>query len=320
MFQPRVLLAVCAMFASSAAFAQTYPDRPVKMIVPYAPGGSADIVARMISDEWGKALGRPMVIENKAGAGGNIGVDVVAKSAADGYTLGLQTVSLAINPALVSKMPYDTLKDLAPIGMVASSQHVLVVNDKVPAKNVKELIELAKSKPGELSYASAGPGSTFHMAAELFRAVSGTNIVHVPYRGGGPALIDTIGGQVQMSFPVLSAARGQVQAGKLRALGVTGPTRSPLMPDVPTIAEAGLPNYSFETWFMVFAPANTPQPVMDKLNQTLNQVLNGSATRERMTKEGFEALPTSAADARNRLQTEMPMWSKLVKDRGITME
>jgi len=320
MFQPRVLLAVCALVASSAALAQTYPDRPVRMIVPYAPGGSADIVARMISDEWGKALGRPMVIENKAGAGGNIGVDVVAKSAADGYTLGLQTVSLAINPALVSKMPYDTLKDLAPIGMVASSQHVLVVNDKVPAKYVKELIELAKSKPGELSYASAGPGSTFHMAAELFRAVSGTNIVHVPYRGGGPALIDTISGQVQMSFPVLSAARGQVQAGKLRALGVTGPARSPLMPDVPTIAEAGLPKYSFETWFMVFAPANTPQPVMDKLNQTLNQVLNGSATRERMTKEGFEALPTSAADARNRLQTEMPMWSKLVKDRGITME
>ena len=320
MFQPRVLLAVCALVASSAALAQTYPDRPVRMIVPYAPGGSADIVARMISDEWGKALGRAMVIENKAGAGGNIGVDAVAKSAADGYTIGLQTVSLAINPALVAKMPYDTLKDLAPIGMVASSQHVLVVNDKVPAKNVKELIELAKSKPGELSYASAGPGSTFHMAAELFRAVSGTNIVHVPYRGGGPALIDTISGQVQMSFPVLSAARGQVQAGKLRALGVTGPARSPLMPDVPTIAEAGLPKYSFETWFMVFAPANTPQPVMDKLNQTLNQVLNGSATRERMTKEGFEALPTSAADARNRLQTEMPMWSKLVKDRGITME
>jgi tripartite-type tricarboxylate transporter receptor subunit TctC len=261
-----------------------------------------------------------MVIENKGGAGGNIGVDAVAKSAADGYTVGLQTVSLAINPALVSKMPYDTLTDLAPIGMVASSQHVLVVNDKVPAKNVKELIELAKSKPGESSYASAGPGSTFHMAAELFRAVSATNIVHVPYRGGGPALIDTISGQVQMSFPVLSAARGQVQAGKLRALGVTGPARSPLMPDVPTIAEAGLPNYSFETWFMVFAPANTPQPVMDKLNQTLNAVLTASATRERMTREGFEALPTSAAEARSRLQKEMPQWSKLVKDRGITME
>jgi tripartite-type tricarboxylate transporter receptor subunit TctC len=320
MFQPKILLALCALLASSAVAAQVYPDRPVKMIVPYAPGGSADIVARMISDEWGKALGRPMVIENKGGAGGNIGVDAVAKSAADGYTIGLQTVSLAINPALVSRMPYDTLKDLAPIGMVASSQHVLVVNDKVPAKNVKELIELAKSKPGELSYASAGPGSTFHMAAELFRAVSATNIVHVPYRGGGPALIDTISGQVQMSFPVLSAARGQVQAGKLRALGVTGPARSPLMPDVPTIAEAGLPNYSFETWFMVFAPANTPQPVVDKLNQTLNAVLTASATRERMTKEGFEALPTSAADARSRLQKEMPQWSKLVKDRGITME
>lgn len=320
MFRRKVLVAFCALAASASAVAQSYPDRPVKMVVPYAPGGSADIVARMISDEWGKALGRPMIIENKAGAGGNIGVDSVAKSPADGYTIGLQTVSLAINPALVSKMPYDTLKDLAPIGMVASSQHVLVVNDKVPAQNVNELIDLAKSKPGDLSYASAGPGSTFHMAAELFRAVSGTNIVHVPYRGGGPALIDTISGQVQMSFPVLSAARGQVQAGKLRALGVTGPKRSPLMPDVPTIAEAGLPNYSFETWFMVFAPANTPKPVMDKLNQTLNQVLTAAATTDRMTREGFEAQPSSAADARKRLETEMPMWSKLVKDRGITME
>lgn len=316
----RMLLAVLAMSVIGTAAHAQYPERPVKLIVPYAPGGSADIVARMIGDEWAKALGKPVVIENRGGAGGNVGVDAVAKSAPDGYTIGLQTVSLAINPALFAHMPYDTLKDLAPIGMVASSQHVLVVNNEVPAKSVRELIALAKKEPGKLSYGSAGPGSTFHMAAELFKAVAGVDIAHIPYRGGGPALIDTISGQVQLCFPVLSAARGQVQAGKIRALGVTGPKRSPLMPDVPTIAEAGLPDYSFETWFMVFAPANTPQPVIDTLNRTLNQVLASAATADRMTREGFEAMPSSPADARARLEREMPQWKKLVKESGITMQ
>lgn len=304
----------------ATALAQTYPDRPVRLIVPYAPGGSADIVARLISDEWGKALGKPLVIENKAGAGGNVGVAEVAKAAGDGYTIGLQTVSLAINPALTPRMPYDTLKDLAPIGMVASSQHVLVVNERVPAKNVKELVALAKAQPGKLSYASAGTGSTFHMSAELFKAVAGVAIVHIPYRGGGPALSDTIGGQVEMSFPVLSAAQGHVQSGKLRALGVTGPKRSALLPDVPTIAEAGVPGYSFETWFMVFAPAATPKPVLDKLNATLNAVLAAQATRDRMAREGFEATPSTAAQARARLEKELPQWAKLVKERGITAD
>jgi tripartite-type tricarboxylate transporter receptor subunit TctC len=302
------------------AWAQTYPERPVKLVVPYAAGGSADIVARLISDEWGKALSKPVFIENKAGAGGNLGVDAVAKSAPDGYTIGLQTVSLAINAALTVKMPYDTLKDLAPIGMVASSQHVLVVNSNLPAKDVKELIALAKSKPGKLTYGSAGAGSTFHMSAELFRAVAGVTIVHIPYRGGGPALTDTIGGQVDMSFPVLSAAQGHVQAGKLRALGVTGSKRSPLLPNVPTMAEAGLPGYAFETWFMVFAPAATPKPVIGKLNATLDTVLQSATVKERMAKEGFEATPSTPAQARTRLETEMPNWAKLVKERGITAE
>lgn len=317
----RTLLATVALATLCApAWSQTYPERPVRLIVPYAPGGSADIVARMLSDEWGKALGKPVIIENRAGAGGNLGVDAVAKAPADGYTIGLQTVSLAINPALAPKMPYDTLKDLAPIGMVATSQHVLVLNEKVPARNLKELLALAKSKPGDLTYASAGGGSTFHMAAELFKAVGGLDIVHVPYRGGGPALVDTIGGQVQMAFPVLSAAQGHVQAGKLRALGVTGPRRSPLMPEVPTIAEAGLPNYAFETWFMVFAPAATPRPIIDKLNTALVSVLSSTTLKARMGKDGFEATPSSAAEARTRLETELPQWALLIKERGITAE
>ncbi|MDO5626265.1 MAG: tripartite tricarboxylate transporter substrate binding protein [Pseudomonadota bacterium] len=309
-------LAACATLAS----AQGYPVKPVRLVVPYAPGGSADIAARLVAEDWGKALGQPMVVDNRAGAGGNIGVDAVAKSTADGYTIGLQTVSLAINPALFPKMPYDTLKDLAPIGMVASSQHVLVVNNTVPAKTVEELVALAKARPGQLNYGSAGSGSTFHMAAELFKSVADTDIVHVPYRGGGPALVDTIGGQVNMSFPVLSAAQQHVAAGKLRVLGVTGARRSPLMPDAPTIAEAGAPGYQFETWFMVFAPVGTPPEVMTRLNAALNQALNSPKVRERMTKEGFDPLPGTAAQAGARLAQELPKWARLVKERGIKLD
>jgi len=316
-------LALAALLAIGTLGAQAqgnYPERPIKLVVPYAPGGSADIAARLIAEEWGKQLGGNLFIENRGGAGGNLGVDQVAKAAGDGYTVGLQTVSLAINPALTAKMPYDTLKDLAPIGMVASSQHVLVVNNKLPAQNVKELLALLKAQPGKLTYGSAGAGSTFHMSAELFKAVAGLPIVHIPYRGGGPALTDTIAGQVDMSFPVLSAAQQHVQSGKLRALGVTGSKRSPLMPNVPTIAEAGLPAYSFETWFIVFAPSSTPKPIIDKLNTALNQALSSAAVKERMIKEGFDPIPSSPAQARARLEKEMPQWAKLIKERGITAE
>lgn len=312
-----VLLSL-ALAASFTAQAQTsYPQRPVKLIVPYAAGGSADIVARLITDEWSKKLGGVMVVDNRAGAGGNLGVDAVAKSAPDGYTIGLQTVSLAINPALTPKMPYDTLKDLAPFGMVASSQHVLVVTNNLPATDVKSLIALLKTEPGKHNFASAGGGSTFHMAAELFKAQAGVPLVHIPYRGGGPALVDTIAGQVSLSFPVLSAAQPQVKAGKLRALGVTGSKRSPLMPDVPTIAEAGLPGYNFETWFIVFAPAGTPKAVIDKLNVALNEALATPAVKERMIREGFDPTPSSVEQARAKLEKELPQWSKLIKDRGI---
>lgn len=316
-----LVLSLAACLPLSHAIAQNvFPSKPIKLVVPYAPGGSADIAARLVADEWGKALGNSMFIENKGGAGGNLGVDQVAKSLADGYTIGLQTVSLAINPALTPKMPYDTLKDLAPISTVATSQHVLVVNNNLPANNLNELIAQLKAKPGGMSYGSAGSGSTFHIAAELFKSVGGLDVMHVPYRGGGPALVDTISGQVQMAFPVLSAAQPHVQAGKIRALGVTGKQRSALMPDVPTIAEAGLPNYAFETWFMVFAPAGTPTPVIEKLNAGLRTALANPAVKARMTKEGYDPMPSTPSEARTRLESELPQWAKLVKERGITSE
>lgn len=316
-FSPHRLLSCALLALPVMVSAQSYPERPVKLVVPYAPGGSADIAARLIADEWGKALGQTMVIENRSGAGGNIGVDIVAKSRNDGYTIGLQTVSLAINPSLYATMPYDTLKDLAPIGTVATSQHVLVVNNDLKAQSVAELIDAAKQAPGSLIYGSAGSGSTFHMAAELFKSVSQTDIMHIPYRGGGPAMLDTIGGHVQMSFPVLSAALPQVQGGKLRALGVTGPQRSPLMPDVPTIAEAGLPDYSFETWFMVFAPAGTPEPVLEKLNATLNQTLESPELKARMTSEAYDPAPGSIDAARQLLIDDMKKWSDVIAAAGI---
>ncbi|MBU3594551.1 tripartite tricarboxylate transporter substrate binding protein [Polynucleobacter sp. 71A-WALBACH] len=305
---------------TTAVMGQTYPERPVKLIVPYAPGGSADITARMISEDWGKALGQSMIVENRAGAGGNAGVDAVAKSKPDGYTIGIHTLSLAVNPALYPKMPFDTLKDLAPIGMVASSQHVLVVNPKVPAKDLKELLALLKKNPGKMTYASAGNGSTMHIAPELFKATSNTFITHIPYRGGGPALSDTAGGQVDMSFPVASAAAQFVQSGMLRGIGVTGTKRSPLMPNIPTLAEAGLPAYSFETWFIVFAPTGTPPSVIDKLNGTLNAALGNATLKARMTKEGFDPIPSTPAQARQRLEKEIPLWARLIKERGITSD
>ena len=310
-------LALVLACAGSPARSQSFPDKPVRLVVPYAPGGSADIAARLIADEWGKRLGQPVVVDNRAGASGNLGMDVVAKARADGYTLSLNTVSQAINPSLFPRMSFDTLKDLKAVGTVATSQHVLVVNNQVAAKTVGELIALAKSRPGKLTFGSAGTGSTFHMAAELFKAESNTFILHVPYRGGGPALVDTISGQVDMSFPVLSAAQQHVQGGKLRALAVTGPKRSPILPEVPTMAEAGLKNYVFETWFVVSAPTATAQDVVAKLNRSLNETLGAPEVRARLAREGFDAWPQTPEQSDALIQSEYQRWKKLIALKGI---
>lgn len=313
-------LAAPVASAASGADAAAFPNRPIRLIVPFAPGGSVDIAGRLITDAWGRQLGQPMVADNRAGASGNIGMDQLAKAKPDGYTLAINNVALAVNPALFAKLPFDTARDFASVGTMGTSQHVLVVNNALPAKNVKELIALAKAQPGKLSFGSAGSGSTFHMAAELFKSESGADIMHVPYKGGGPALVDTMAGQVQMSFPVLSAALPQVQAGKLRALAVTGPRRSPLMPDVPTMAEAGLPNYVFETWFIVSAPAGTPKEVLARLNQTLNAALAQLELKARLIKEAFEPLTMSPAQADAMLRKEMVRWAAQIKQAGITPE
>lgn len=302
---------------STVAQSQVFPDKPLRLVVPYAPGGSADIAARLIADEWGKRLGQPVVVDNRAGASGNLGMDLVAKSRADGYTLSLNTVSQSINPSLFERMSFDTLKDLRAVGTVATSQHVLVVNNQVPAKTVRELVALAKLKPGQLTFGSAGTGSTFHMAAELFKAESNTFILHVPYRGGGPALMDTMSGQVDMSFPVLSAAQQQVQSGKLRALAVTGPKRSPILPDVPTMAQAGLKDYIFETWFVVSAPSAIAQDTLARLNRSLNETLAAPEVRARLAREGFDAWPQTPEQSDALIRSEYQRWKKLISQKGI---
>lgn len=310
-------LLLALMCGGNSAWSQSFPDKPVRLVVPYAPGGSADIAARLIADEWGKRLGQPVVVDNRAGASGNLGMDAVAKARADGYTLSLNTVSQSINPSLFERMPFDTLKDLRAVGTVATSQHVLVVNNQVTAKRVDELVALAKSRPGKLAFGSAGTGSTFHMAAELFKAESNTFILHVPYRGGGPALIDTISGQVDMSFPVLSAAQQHVQGGKLRALAVTGPRRSALLPEVPTMAEAGLKNYVFETWFVISAPMAIAQDALAKLNRSLNETLNAPEVKARLAREGFDAWPQTPEQSDTLIQSEYRRWKKLIAQKGI---
>jgi tripartite-type tricarboxylate transporter receptor subunit TctC len=308
-----------------SAQAQSFPNQPIKLIAPFPPGGSVDITSRIIADPLGRKLGVQMIVDNRSGASGNIGMEAIAKARPDGYTLGLNTVSMASNPSFFASMPFETasggtLKDFTPIGMVATSQHVLIVPKNSPAKNVAELIALAKSKPGRLNYASAGGGSTFHLSAELFKDLSNTFITHVPYRGGGPALQDTIGGQVDMSFPVLSATLQHVRAGSVRALAVTGTKRSPLLPDVPTMAEAGLANYAFTTWFTVFGPANMPRDVVLRINAALNEVVQSPELRERFSREGFEPFATTPEAAGQFVAAEIKRWGGLIKAKNIKID
>jgi tripartite-type tricarboxylate transporter receptor subunit TctC len=316
----RQLLAASAALASMPSFAQTGASAPVRLIAPFPPGGSVDITSRIIAEPLAKRLGTSVVVDNRSGASGNIGMEAIAKAKPDGLTIGLNTVSMASNPSFFASMPFDTLKDFTPIGMVATSQHVLLVNKNLPVANVRELIALAKSKPGKLNYASAGGGSTFHLSAELFKDLSGTFITHVPYRGGGPALADTIGGQVEMSFPVLSAALQHVRAGNVKALAVTGTKRSPLLPDVPTMQEAGLKDYAFTTWFHVFGPAGMPADVVQRLNGALNDVVNSPEMRERFTREGFEAFATTPQAAGQFIAGEIKRWNTLIKAKNIKID
>ena len=300
------------------AAAQNYPSQPIRLISPFPPGGSVDITARLIAEPLGAQLGTRVVIDNRSGASGNIGMEAAARAAPDGYTLVLNTIPLVTNQSLFDKLSWDPVRDFAPIGMVATSPHVLVVPNRVAAANVEELVRLARANPGKLSYASAGVGTTFHLCTEMFKDATGTFILHVPYRGGGPALLDTISGQVDLSFPTLSAALPHVKAGSLRALAVTGVARSPLLPEVRTLREAGLREFQFSQWLALLAPAGTPPEIVGRLNGALRQVLNSAEVREKFQAQAFESLVTSPEEAGAFIAGEVVRFSRLIRTQGIT--
>ena len=279
--------------------ARNYPDRPVRFIVPWPAGGGTDIFARAISEKLHQSLGQPFLVENRAGASGNIGASTVVRAPPDGYTIMIGTITLATNPALYKSLDFDATKDLATITLVAGVPHMLVVNPSVPANNVKELIALLKKEPGKKSYASAGVGSPFQIAAELFKESAGVEIFHVPYKGGAPAVADVIGNHVDMTFANLVAVLPQAKAGQVRALAVTSAKRSSAAPDVPTIAESGLPGYEFSSWFGVLAPASTPSGIIKKLNAEIVKALRSPDITARLSAEGAELIARHARGIRH---------------------
>jgi tripartite-type tricarboxylate transporter receptor subunit TctC len=308
-----VLLAIAGPLA-----AQTYPNQPIKLISPFPPGGSVDITARLIAEPLGGELGQRVVIDNRSGASGNIGMEAARTAAPDGYTIVLNTIPLVTNKSLFEKLTWDPIKDFAPIGMVATSPHVLVVPAKVAVNKVEDLVRLARASPGRLSYASAGVGTTFHFCGEMFKDSTGTFILHVPYRGGGPALLDTLAGQVDMSFPTLSAALPHAKSGALRVLAVTGTTRAAQLPEVPTMQEAGVKDFQFTQWLALLAPAGTPPTVVARLNAALRGALNSKDLREKFQAQAFESFITSPEDAGKFIAGEAQRFAHLIKAKGIT--
>ncbi len=309
--------AVAALASQHAVAQESYPARPIRLIVPTAPGGGTDFTARTLGQKLTEALGRTVIIDNRPGAAGNIGVEIAAKAAPDGYTLVMPITSFPINPHLYSSLPFDTVKDFAPIVLAASAPLFLVVNPSVPAKSVGELIALAKSKPVELNYANSGNGTTAHLAGELFKKMAGVNLVSVPYKGGGPAVLDLIAGQVQIYFSTIPAARAQVQAGRLRGIAVTATKRVTLIPDVPTVAESGLPGFEVVGWFGIFAPAATPKLVIARLNKELNAALRMPEIQKRFASDGLIPGGGTSDDLGNFLRAELAKWGTLIKEAGI---
>ena len=318
----RIAVAVlCVGFAAGDSYAQgEYPHKSIRIVVPVAAGGGTDYTARLIGQKLGEAWGQSVIVDNRPGAAGNLGVEIAAKAQPDGYTLVMPITSFPINPSLYAKLPFDTVKDFAPVVLAASAPLLLVVNPGVPAQSVKDLIALAKAKPGAMNYANSGSGTTAHLASELLKRMAGVEIVNVPYKGGGPAVIDLIAGHVQMFFSTIPAALQQVKAGKLRALAVTSSKRVPELPDMPTVAESGLPGFEGVGWFGLFAPTGTPNPVIGKLNAEINKILNAPESRERLSGHGLVPGGGTPQELRQFLQAEIAKWSKLIRETGIRAE
>ena len=302
------------------AHGQTYPARPVKMVVPFSPGGPNDIIARLIGNKLGEALGQQMVIDNRPGGGGNIGTDAVAKAPPDGYTLlSAGPGSLIMNPVLM-KVPYDTARDFAPVSLMAHAPNVLVVHPSVPAKTLKELLALARAQPGRLNYASSGPGSSAHVAVALFASMAHIDITHVPYRGTGPAVNDLVAGQVQLAIVGIPPVLPHVKNGRLRALGVTGKTRSPELPDVPTVDEAGVPGYVVNLWYGLLVPTGTPQAIVTRLASEVTRIVRAPEMREKLAAAGAEPGGGTPEDYAAVIRADTVLWTRVIKEAGIKGE
>ncbi|WP_028996782.1 tripartite tricarboxylate transporter substrate binding protein [Azohydromonas australica] len=318
MLNRRTLLAALALLGAGGVHAQAaYPSKPVRWIVPFPPAGAMDVIARTLAEHMGRALGQSFVIENKPGAGGNIGMDLVAKAPADGHTMMIVANGMAVNKFLYGKLSFDPVKDFAPVSLVAVVPNVLVVPAASSARSVADVIAQAKAKPGALTYASAGNGTSLHLAGELFASMAKVELMHVPYKGSGPAITDLLGGQVDLMFDSLTSARPHIESGKLRALAVTTRTRASALPAVPTIAEAGVPGYELAPWYAVYVPAATPQPVVAKLNQALLDALRKPEVRQRLAAIGAEPVGSTPEALRAHLQSEMDKWGRVIAERGI---
>jgi tripartite-type tricarboxylate transporter receptor subunit TctC len=312
----RGAIAALCLLAAFGASAQSYPTRPVKLVVPYGVGGSADVYARYIGAKLSESLGQPVVIENRPGAGSIVGTDAVAKSEPDGYTLLMMSNTHTVNETLIPKKPFDLMKDLAPITGVSYSDLMMVVATSVPANTVQVFIALAKSKPGSLNYASSGNGTPYHMAGELFKAMAGVDLVHIPHKGSDQARASVLGGQVQMMFDAVPTMVASAAGGKVKALATTGAKRSPVTPNIPTVAEAGVPGYESGIWLGLMAPAKTPRPVLEKLNAEVNKVINSPETKETWLKQGTVGMGMSIDQFDKFLREEIVKWAKVVKVSG----
>jgi tripartite-type tricarboxylate transporter receptor subunit TctC len=318
LMQKLTLACIAGFLAAPLTHAQDYPNRPIMLVVPYAAGGGNDAMARIVADKMSRTLGQQIVIENRGGAGGTIATRAVARSAPDGYTLVLGgTGTLAINPTLYANAGYDPRKDFAPIGLIATSALVVLVHPSIAAKSIGELVALAKREPGKLNYASAGPGSGIHLAAELFASMAGIKLTHIPYRGSAPALNDLVGGHVNIYFSSLPPAVGIAGEGKVRALAVTGPQRSHVFPDLPTVAEAGLPGYEAVLHYGIVAPAGTPRPIVDKLNVALREALASEETKAVLIGTGADPLASTPEQYAADIDHEEMRWSRIVKAAGV---
>ena len=313
--------ALALLLAVGSAAAQSYPARPIRIVVPFPAGGIADLFARVIGQKFNEAWGQPAVVDNRPGAGGNIGAEIVAKSAPDGYTLVMGSIGThSVNVSLFSKLAYDPIRDFAPVALVMEAEGLLVLHPSVPVKTVKELIALARARPGQVAYASAGYGTAGHLAGELFKSMAKVDMVHVPYKGNVPAITDLISGQTSLLFATMPTVLPQVQAGRLKALAVTSSARSPAAPELPTIAEAALPGYSVTNWIGLFAPVGTPRDVVVKLNGETVRTMQAPDIQKRLANEGAKFTPRTPDEFTAFVKSEIAKWAKVVKEAGIRVD